>query len=122
MSNYFLSCGKIENIGVLTLIIVEKDSDRFCSYCPGFKGVISAGDTEDEALENCLDALRLWLNAALKHGDDIPVSDVQPILQKANELSQSFTWSSDHEPEVIPIPQLHRLDDSNDKKSNRLSV
>ncbi len=36
-------------------------------------GCISEGDTSEEAMENILDAKKLWLETAWQYGDEIPL-------------------------------------------------
>ena len=44
-------------------VIVEYDSDvaSFAVFCPELPGCASAGDTEEEALENITEAIALYL-------------------------------------------------------------
>jgi predicted RNase H-like HicB family nuclease len=44
-------------------VIVEYDSevDGYAAYCPDLPGCASAGDTEEEALENIKEAVALYL-------------------------------------------------------------
>ena len=44
-------------------IVVECDSETksYAAYCPEFPGCCSAGDTEQEALENVKEAIFLYL-------------------------------------------------------------
>lgn len=43
-------------------VILEKDEDGgFVARCPAFSGCVSEGETEEEATQNILDALDLWL-------------------------------------------------------------
>ena len=43
-------------------VIVEYDSEvgSYAAYCPELPGCTSAGDTEEEALENIKEAVALW--------------------------------------------------------------
>ena len=54
-------------------IVVEYDPEAkgYAAYCPELPGCCSAGDTEEEALENAKEALALYLEPApLKQGPD----------------------------------------------------
>ncbi|PKB79247.1 MAG: hypothetical protein BZY88_14375 [SAR202 cluster bacterium Io17-Chloro-G9] len=44
-------------------VVVEFDSDvdSFAAFCPELPGCASAGDTEEEALENIKEAIALYL-------------------------------------------------------------
>jgi len=54
-------------------IYVEKDRDSFVVYCPGLRGLISDGSTEEEALKNFADASNAYIASILKHGEPLPV-------------------------------------------------
>ena len=54
-------------------VVVEPDGDGYHAYCPAFKGLHVAGDTEDEALEGARAAAIAYLNSIVSHGDPIPV-------------------------------------------------
>lgn len=60
-------------------IVVEPDGDQFFAYAPALKGVHVGGLTEDEALQNALDATVLYLQSLIRHGDPIPLEIVQDI-------------------------------------------
>ena len=47
-------------------IVVEQDPETGCyaAYCPELPGCCSAGDTEEEALENAKEAIALYLEPA----------------------------------------------------------
>ena len=48
----------------LTYEVVLEPSDEggFTVFVPALRGCISEGDTEEEALENIKDAIRVWLD------------------------------------------------------------
>jgi predicted RNase H-like HicB family nuclease len=47
-------------------VVVEYDPEAksYAAYCPELPGCCSAGDTEDEALENAKEAISLYLEPA----------------------------------------------------------
>lgn len=45
--------------------------------CPSLPGCISQGKTEEEALANIREAIELWIEDALEHGEEVP--DDRPI-------------------------------------------
>ena len=60
-------------------VIVEYDSDvgSFAVFCPELPGCASAGDTEEEALENIKEAIALYLEpSAVKFGPECKVFEV----------------------------------------------
>jgi predicted RNase H-like HicB family nuclease len=52
-----------ENLPVKFRIVIEHDpqADSYAAYCPELPGCCSAGDTEEEALENAREAIKLYL-------------------------------------------------------------
>ena len=48
-------------------IIIEPDGDSFHAYCPAFKGLHTCGDTEEEALNNAVQAVAAYLRSLIKH-------------------------------------------------------
>jgi predicted RNase H-like HicB family nuclease len=54
-------------IGIMKLrLVVEHDSDakRWAAFFPELPGCASAGDTEEEAIQNAKEALELWFEPA----------------------------------------------------------
>ena len=61
-------------------IVLEYDSETksYAAYCPELPGCCSAGDTEEEALENAREALSLYLEPApLKLKPDEKIYEVE---------------------------------------------
>lgn len=68
-------------------IVVEPDGDSFHAYCPALKGLHTCGDTEEEALNNAVQAATAYLRSLIKHGDSIPIGIVhQEEVRKAIPL------------------------------------
>ena len=47
-------------------VVLKKSKEGYSVSCPGLPGCWSQGKTEDEALENIQDAIREYLEAAVK--------------------------------------------------------
>jgi predicted RNase H-like HicB family nuclease len=47
--------------------------------CPSLPGCISQGETESEALTNIKEAIELWIEDAIAHGEDVPEDYPAPI-------------------------------------------
>ncbi|MBI4333834.1 MAG: type II toxin-antitoxin system HicB family antitoxin [Chloroflexi bacterium] len=54
-------------------VIVEPDEPGFHAYCPALKGLHVGGDTMEEALQNARDAVELYIDSFIEHGDPIPI-------------------------------------------------
>ena len=53
--------------------VVEADGDGYHAYCPAFKGLHAAGETEDGAVEGARATALAYLKSMVSHGDPIPV-------------------------------------------------
>ncbi|NQT72503.1 MAG: type II toxin-antitoxin system HicB family antitoxin [Chloroflexi bacterium] len=52
---------------------VKVDGDSYHVSVPVFKGLHTCGDSEEEALDNAIDAIRAYINSLIKHGDPLPL-------------------------------------------------
>jgi predicted RNase H-like HicB family nuclease len=71
-------------------IVTEYDPETksYAAYCPELPGCCSAGDTEEEALENAKEAIFLYLEPVqipLKHGKKIHEVEVHPDARKTTQ-------------------------------------
>lgn len=48
------------------------EDDAFIAEVPELPGCMAHGDTQEEALANVKDAMRLWVDTAREFGDPIP--------------------------------------------------
>jgi antitoxin HicB len=63
-------------------IIIEQDEDGvFVAECPSLPGCISQGYTRNEAIINIKDAMEGYLASLVKHGEPIPPSIHEEILE-----------------------------------------
>lgn len=54
-------------------VVVEPDEGGFHAYAPAFKGLHVDGGTEDEALQNALKAVEVYLDSISHYGDPLPI-------------------------------------------------
>ncbi len=71
-------------------IVTEYDPETksYAAYCPELPGCCSAGDTEEEALENAKQAIFLYLEPTpipVKRGKKIHQVEVRPNPRKATK-------------------------------------
>jgi predicted RNase H-like HicB family nuclease len=52
---------------------VERDGDSFYAHCPGLKGLHVDGATEEEAVQNAVEAASLYVDSILRHNDPLPI-------------------------------------------------
>ena len=65
-------------------VLIEQDEDGvFVAECPNLPGCISQGNTREEALANVQDAIRGYLESLEKHGEPIPPSIDEEIVEVA---------------------------------------
>ncbi len=65
-------------------ILIEQDEDGvFIAECPSLPGCLSQGKTRQEAVENIQDAIRGYLESLKKHGEPIPPSIDEEIVEVA---------------------------------------
>ena len=63
-------------------IIIEQDEDgAFIAECPSLPGCISQGSTRKLALESIRDAIRGYLASLRKHGEPVPPSIHEEIVE-----------------------------------------
>ncbi|GBE16837.1 hypothetical protein BMS3Abin15_00661 [bacterium BMS3Abin15] len=63
-------------------VLIEQDEDGvFIVECPSLPGCISQGKTRYEALQNIRDAIRGYLASLEKHGEPIPPSIEEEIVE-----------------------------------------
>jgi len=63
------------------VLIIEEEDGQFVAECPSLPGCISQGETRELALENIQDAIRGYLESLKKHGDSIPPSIIEEIVE-----------------------------------------
>jgi predicted RNase H-like HicB family nuclease len=54
------------------IIYWSEEDESFIAEVPELPGCMAHGDTQDAALSNALDAIRLWIETAKEFGDPIP--------------------------------------------------
>jgi predicted RNase H-like HicB family nuclease len=61
-------------------ITLEQDEDGFIvASCPALSGCHSQGRTKEEAIANIKEAIRGYIASMRKHGEPIPVTDVEEV-------------------------------------------
>ncbi|MCL4502705.1 MAG: type II toxin-antitoxin system HicB family antitoxin [Deltaproteobacteria bacterium] len=65
-------------------VIIEQDEDGvFVAQCPSLPGCISQGKTRTEAQINIKEAIEGYLESLAKHGEPIPPSISEEIIEVA---------------------------------------
>lgn len=67
-------------------VIIEQDEDGgFVASCPTLPGCWSQGETRDEARRNIAEAMKGYLESLKKHGDPIPPSITEDVIDIDDE-------------------------------------
>ncbi len=65
-------------------VYLEPDEDGvFVATCPGQPGCVSQGRTRAEANENIREAIKGYLKSFRKHGDPLPPSILEEVIEVA---------------------------------------
>ncbi len=73
--------GRREKLLRYRILIAEDEDGEFTAECPSLPGCISQGGTRELALENIQDAIKGYLESLKKHGDPIPPSISEEIVE-----------------------------------------
>ncbi len=60
------------------LLIPDPEEGSYTVRVPALPGCTTEGDTLEEAIANAREAILGWIEAARKHGDEIPVEPLPP--------------------------------------------
>ena len=61
-------------------ITLEQDEDGYIVVsCPALRGCHSQGKTREEAIANITEAIRGYIASMRKHGEPIPVTDIEEV-------------------------------------------
>jgi len=67
----------------LRIIIEQDEDDIFVAEVPALPGCISQGATRSESLNNATEAIVAYLESLKKHGDPIPPSIYEEVVEIA---------------------------------------
>lgn len=60
------------------ILIPDLEEGGYTVEVPSLPGCVSQGDTLEEALANIKEAIELWIEDAVEHGEEIP-EDYPPV-------------------------------------------
>ena len=63
-------------------IVIEPDENAFHAYVPALPGCHSCGDTLEEAKTNIKEAIELYLESMIDHGEEIPIENDPMVVEK----------------------------------------
>ncbi|MBI5696345.1 MAG: type II toxin-antitoxin system HicB family antitoxin [Nitrospirae bacterium] len=59
-----------------TIIFEREEDGGYHAFAPALPGCHSQGDTYEEAVENIRDAVRLYIESLIAHGEKVPEDDI----------------------------------------------
>jgi len=64
-----------------TVILEPEDDGGFHAFVPALRGCHTQGDTEEEALANAQEAIAVYLESRMAHGEPIPTEEllIRPV-------------------------------------------
>ena len=57
------------------VVAVDHDGDSFHAFCPGLKGLHVDGVTEEEALQNAVEAAQLYVESMISNNEPLPIGE-----------------------------------------------
>ena len=84
-------------VEIFVAIVIEEDGDGFHAYTPALKGLHVDGTTEDEAMERAKQAVDVYLESLLKHGEGLtegPGLIVRKVEGKQSVQTVQTQWHS----------------------------
>ena len=63
-------------------VVIEPDGGVFNAYVPALRGCQSCGDTLVEAKANIKEAIELYLESLIDHGEEIPIEHEPMYIEK----------------------------------------
>jgi predicted RNase H-like HicB family nuclease len=54
------------------LVFLDEDGDGYVAECPSLPGCHTQGDTWDEVIANIKEAIEVWVEDAIQHGEPVP--------------------------------------------------
>ena len=75
---------------VLRRAVYKKGHDIKCvvAIAPDLPGCMTQGDNFEEARENLIDAIELWITSALRDGEEVPVVNGQMLLTSGPRIKR----------------------------------
>lgn len=62
--------------------VITQDGEGFYAYVPAFKGLHVDGSTEQEVKEHVVEAIAVYLESLIEHGDPLPIGPHLTVHEK----------------------------------------
>lgn len=68
----------------------KRDNELDCvvAIAPGLKGCMTQGNNFEEARDNLIDAVELWITITLKDGEDAPIINNTQLATSVEQMEQ----------------------------------
>lgn len=70
-----------------TVIFEEAEEGGYVVTCPALPGLVTEGDTLEEAREMAKDAIKGYLESMAEDGEDVPIENVNATVKEVVEIS-----------------------------------
>lgn len=87
------------------VVVIEPDEPGYHAYTPGLRGIHAEGVTEDEAVQNVIPLIKLYLDSLAKHAEPLTVGPDLQALEHPGGLTLSPAAHTRHL--TLPWPTLH---------------
>jgi len=74
---------KFKPLSLKITIVVEPDEDSFHAYAPALKGLHVDGRTEKEAIDNAIEAIKVYMNSLSYYNDPLPIGPHLTVCEEA---------------------------------------
>ena len=81
-----------------TFVFSPEPEGGYTVTCPALAGLVTYGETLDEARRMALDAMEGLIEVMLEKGEPIPASDTPDIAPRYNRLAHTLQSEGDAEP------------------------
>jgi predicted RNase H-like HicB family nuclease len=62
------------------VLVHKAEEGGFWVEVPSLPGCYSQGETYEECLENVKEAIELWIEEAIEHGEEVPEDNLSAVL------------------------------------------
>jgi predicted RNase H-like HicB family nuclease len=73
--------------------VVEEDNGRFHAFAPALKGLHVDGDTKQEAIDNLVEAIPVYISSLAEHDEPLPVGPYLRVHEEPEIPQGAFLGS-----------------------------
>jgi predicted RNase H-like HicB family nuclease len=69
------------------ILLYQDEDGAWIVECPSLPGCYSQGETREEAITNIKEAIQVWIEDAVDHGEEIPINYPLEVEQVTVQLA-----------------------------------